>query len=108
MSTITFDTLKFVQRLERAGVSREHATAEAEALVEVFDSAGQDIAAKADLSSAKSELKADIALVRSDMSELRTELRAKMRSLELRLTIKLGAFLLASVGATVALLRAFP
>lgn len=31
MATITFDTLKFVERLEKAGVSREQASAMAEA-----------------------------------------------------------------------------
>ena len=33
MGTITFDTLKFVERLKSAGVSEEQAKAEAEALV---------------------------------------------------------------------------
>jgi len=31
MSAITFDTLKFVERLEKAGMSREYAAALAEA-----------------------------------------------------------------------------
>ena len=87
MTTLTFDTLKFVQRLEKAGVSREHATAEAEALAEVFASAGQGIATK------------------SDLEKLETRLESKMDALELRLTIKLGAFMAASVGTTVALIK---
>ena len=87
MTTLTFDTLKFVQRLEKAGVSREHATAEAEALAEVFASAGQGIATK------------------SDLEKLETSLESKMDALELRLTIKLGAFMAASVGTTVALIK---
>ncbi len=36
MSAITFDTLKFVERLEKAGVSREHASAIAEAQKDAF------------------------------------------------------------------------
>ena len=34
MTTITFDTLKYAERLEKAGIPREHAKAEAEAGVE--------------------------------------------------------------------------
>ncbi|MFZ3207527.1 MAG: hypothetical protein WA140_01675 [Geobacteraceae bacterium] len=36
MATITFDTLKFVEKLEWAGVSREQASAFAEAQKEAF------------------------------------------------------------------------
>jgi hypothetical protein len=39
MATITFDTLKFVERLEKAGVSREQATAFADAQKEAFSEA---------------------------------------------------------------------
>ena len=87
MTTLTFDTLKFVQRLEKAGVSREHATAEAEALAEVFSSAGKDMATK------------------SDLEKLETRLESKIDAMELRLTVKLGAFMVASVSTTVALIK---
>ena len=50
MATITFDTLKFAERLEKAGLTREQATAIAEAqkeaLAEAMDS---QLATKADL-----------------------------------------------------------
>jgi len=36
MSTITFDTFKFVDRLERAGLSREQAAAIVEAQKDAF------------------------------------------------------------------------
>jgi len=49
VSTITFDTLKFAERLEKAGATREYAKAEAEALAEVFAGGTQDLATKADL-----------------------------------------------------------
>jgi hypothetical protein len=39
MSTITFDTLKYTERLRAAGVSEEQAKAEAEALVVAFSEA---------------------------------------------------------------------
>ncbi len=57
MAAITFDTLKFVEKLESAGVNREQAKAEAEALVtalsEVMDS---QLATKADINRLEREL----------------------------------------------------
>lgn len=102
MSTITFDTLKFADRLEKAGATRElaHAMAEAqkESLAEVMD---VSVATRADLAATKAELKADIALVRTDMVELRKD----MQAMEMRLTIKLGGFLIAAVGILYTLLK---
>lgn len=37
MTTVTFDTLKFANRLKSAGVPSQQAEAEAEALAEVFE-----------------------------------------------------------------------
>jgi hypothetical protein len=37
MATITFDTLKFANKLKSAGVVSEHAEAEAEALADIFE-----------------------------------------------------------------------
>lgn len=95
MSTITFDTLKFVTRLEQAGVSREQAAAIAEAQKEAFAEAlDTNIATRAGLAEVKSELKADV-----------TAMRAEMQAMEMRLTIKLGAFLTVAVGVIVTLLK---
>lgn len=95
MSTTTFDTFKFVERLEKAGVPREHAAAIAEAqrqaLAETLDSS---LATRGDLSEAKAELKADIAALRSDV-----------QALEYRLIIKLGVFFTVAVGILVATMR---
>ena len=50
MATITFDTLKFVERLEKAGMSRDQATAIAEAQKEAFAEAmDSQLATKNDL-----------------------------------------------------------
>lgn len=58
MTTITFDTLKFVRRLKAAGVSEKHAEAEAEALAEVFSEAlDTRLATKADMARLEGELK---------------------------------------------------
>jgi len=58
MSTVTFDTLKFVETLERAGVAREQASA--------FATAVRDAQNSADTAT-----KGDIALVRKDIDLLR-------------------------------------
>jgi predicted RNA-binding protein associated with RNAse of E/G family len=50
MAAITFDTLKFVEKLESAGVNREQAKAEAEALVTALSEAmDSQLATKSDI-----------------------------------------------------------
>lgn len=49
MSAITFDTLKFANKLKAAGVPPEHAEAEAEALAEILEVNLKDLATKEDL-----------------------------------------------------------
>ena len=58
MATITFDTLKFVERLRSAGVPEGQAKAEVEALAEALNEtiAVRDLATKADLESMKADL----------------------------------------------------
>lgn len=58
MATITFDTLKFAERLKSAGVPDEQAKAEAEALSEALAEtiAIRELATKADLEALKSDL----------------------------------------------------
>ncbi|MDP1607019.1 MAG: hypothetical protein Q8L93_10340 [Rhodocyclaceae bacterium] len=80
MSAITFDTLKFANRLKTAGVSSAQAEAEAEALAEVFDLAGRDLVTK-------------------------EYLDAKLTQLEQRMTIKLGALMVVAVGAVATLVK---
>lgn len=58
MSTTTFDTLQFVERLTKAGITPEHAKAEAEALKEALKST--EITTKADLHIALAELRTDL------------------------------------------------
>ncbi|HIJ23326.1 MAG TPA: DUF1640 domain-containing protein [Gammaproteobacteria bacterium] len=58
MSTTTFDTLQFVERLTQAGISPEHAKAEAEALKDALKST--EIVSKADLQIALAELHSDL------------------------------------------------
>ena len=84
MTTITFDTLKFVETLEKAGATRELAAAMAHAQKEAFAEAlDTSVATKSDIA----------------------RLEHRMDSMELRLTIKLGAFITAAVGILIAVLR---
>lgn len=80
MATITFDTLKFANRLKSAGVSSAHAEAEAEALAEVFDLAGRDLVT-------------------------REYFDTQLTQLEQRMTIRLGALMVGAVGIVAALVK---
>jgi len=57
VATITFDTLKFVEKLTAAGVPEAHAKAEAEALVSAFSEAmDSPLATKSDINRPEREL----------------------------------------------------
>jgi len=93
MTSITFDTLKFVETLESAGVERKQASAIAFAVRDSHDAA--DVATKGDLRN-------EIALVRKDMEALEQRLDSRIEALENRLVIKLSvvmAGLIAFAGA---------
>lgn len=60
MAISTFDTLKFVRRLEQAGVSTPQAEAQAEVLTEAFNVNLEDLVTKDYLAARLAELKADI------------------------------------------------
>jgi hypothetical protein len=62
MSTITFDTLKYAERLEAGGVPPQQAKAEAQALAEVL--AASEVASARDIE----RLESKIELLRSDLS----------------------------------------
>ncbi|MBI5140597.1 MAG: DUF1640 domain-containing protein [Nitrospirae bacterium] len=64
MATLTFDTLRFANRLKSAGVLPAQAEAEAEALSEAFEVNLKDIATKGDLR--ELELRVDARFERVD------------------------------------------
>lgn len=67
MSTITFDTFKFVDRLEKAGMSREQAAAIVEAQKEAFSEARDTtLVTKTDVLAVKT----DVALLDAKMDKL--------------------------------------
>ncbi|MBU2773342.1 DUF1640 domain-containing protein [Acidithiobacillus ferrooxidans] len=80
MAIITFDTLKFANKLKAAGLPPEQAEAQAEALAEVIEGNVQDLVTK-------------------------DGLVTSLKDLEQRLIIKLGGMMLVAVGVIVALVK---
>lgn len=95
MSTITFDTFNFVDRLEKAGMPREQAAALAQAQKEIFSEALDTTLAT----------KADIARLDNKIDNKFESLTKDMQAMELRLTVKLGAFLAVAVGVMLTVLK---
>ena len=83
-ASITFDTLRFANRLKDAGVPPAQAEAEAVALSEVLDVNLRELATKEDL--------------RQEMKAFETRIESRLETLELRLTIKLGVFMAGAAG----------
>lgn len=80
MATLTFDTLKFANKLKAAGLPPDQAEAQAEALAEVIELNIQDLVTKDDLVTS-------------------------LKDLEQRLIIKLGGMMVVAVGVIVALVK---
>lgn len=80
MTAITFDTLKFANKLKAAGVPAQQAEAEAEALSDVFE---------------------------ANLNELVTKeaLQQELRLLEQRMTIKLGGMMAVAIAITATLVK---
>ena len=87
VATITFDTLKFANKLKSAGVLPEHAEAEAEALADIFEVNLKEVATK------------------EDIKHLEERIDCKFIQLEQRVTIKLGALMVIAVSAVATLVK---
>ena len=85
MTTVTFDTLKFVRTLKAAGIPE----VQAEAFSEAFKEAQQE---------------ADIATKR-DIDDLQRDIDYKLIQLEQRLIIKLGVLMTVAVGVVATLVK---
>lgn len=62
MATMTFDTLKFTDRLKEAGISDAHARAEAEAIRDALQAS--ELATKTDVTLLRSEMSGEFKLVK--------------------------------------------
>lgn len=113
MSAITFDTLKYIKTLESVGIPRAQAEAFAEATASLRVEANGFATREEVLQHEKeiSIIQRDIAEIKATMVDMKTtmvtktEMKAELRDLELRLTIRLGAMMAASVGLTTALIK---
>ena len=106
MATFVFDTHRAVKDLEEAGFPE----AQAEALVEIVGLAvGENAATKGDLDAMEQRLEAKFtAQINAVENKLNGEIRAvraDMRNMEWRITLKFVAILLPSMGLLFAALR---
>ncbi len=92
MTTITFDTHKFVRKLKNAGVPESQA--------EAFSEAFKEAQGEAELATQH-----DIKDVRRDIDDLRRDIDARLIQMEQRLIIKLGALMALSIGIVAALVK---
>ena len=91
MVAITFDTLKYANRLKAAGVESRIAEAEAEALAEVFELNLKEVATREDL---------------KQMEErLNEKMDARFLQLEQRMIIKLGGLMVIAIGVVATLVK---
>ena len=84
MTSTTFDTLGYFEKLKAAGVPEAQAKVQADALRELID---------------------DRLATKQDLRELETRLDNKIEKLEYRLTIRLGGMMAASVAIVAALVK---
>ncbi|QMS40474.1 DUF1640 domain-containing protein [Escherichia coli] len=92
MAQVYFDTLKFVETLEAAGMPAAQARAISAAVKDSHEAA--EVATKRDLNDVKTELKNDI-----------TAIDAKIDKLTLQLTVRFGGMLVVAVGALAAIMK---
>jgi len=78
MVAVSFDTLKFTHRLEKAGLPREQAEAQAEALAEAFEVNLGDLVTKADLKGYESTIRADLEKIETKLIGESIDLRKDM------------------------------
>ncbi|HLF97195.1 MAG TPA: DUF1640 domain-containing protein [Methylococcaceae bacterium] len=87
MAAITFDTLKFANRLKSVGVPDKQAEAQAEVLSEALEVNLKELTTK------------------DDLLHLEERLDSRLIQMEQRLTIKLGGMMVVAVGVVAALVK---
>ncbi len=66
-----FNALKYIKTLESVGIPREQAEAQVQLVMDTFQ---ENVATKADIAELRSELKSEMAEIRSAFAELKTDL----------------------------------
>ena len=117
MPTPFFDTLRFAERLQSAGVPEPQARAEVEILRDIFaeslvtslaskeDIRQLEVSTKEDIRRLEASTKEDFRSVKEDIRRLDASTKAAMAALEQRMTIKLGSMLFFALGAFYTLTR---
>ncbi len=102
MTAIAFDTLKFAKRLKEAGFTEQQVEALGAAEAEFIE---ENLATKRDIADVKRDIKElDLKIeqvrveLKRDIKELETKLARDLKDLEYRMTIKLGAMLVVTLG----------
>jgi hypothetical protein len=91
MSSATFDTLGYFEKLKAAGVPEEQAKAQIDVIRQIID---DKLATRRDLKELELTIKQEIKDVRTELKEL-----------EYRLTIRLGGMMAASIAIVAALVK---
>ena len=98
MSITTFDTLKYVRRLEAAGMPSNQAEVQAEVLTEAFNVNLESLVTKDYLAAQMAEQRAYMdtrfAEIDSSFDSLRAEFDSKFRTLYVMFSIMMGAVIL--------------
>ena len=94
MTTTTFDTLGYFEKLKAAGIPEAHAKAQVEVIREVIE----------DKLASKQDLKELELAVKRDLKELELAVKSDLKELELRLTIRFGSMIAAAVAVLAALM----
>jgi len=112
MSTLTFDTLKFANRLKTAGVPAVQAEAEADALSEVLETNLGELATKTDLREVEAKLESKMAKLESKIEKTELVLRHEIKELAANLKFELLRWVIgiaiAQTGLLIGLLKFFP
>jgi len=103
---VTFDTLKFVETLERASLTREQASAIASAVRDAQNVS--EVATKQDLRDMEADVDSKFGLLRKDMDLMRKDMDLMHKDLIIKLgsmVIGTGVILIAAMGAFAAFLK---
>jgi len=88
VTAITFDTLKFANRLKAAGVPSAQAEAEAEALSEVFETNTDALATREDVNLLEERIDSKFDLLRKDIQSMDERFSAQFLAMEERFSAK--------------------
>ncbi|CRL44786.1 hypothetical protein SGGMMB4_02085 [Sodalis glossinidius str. 'morsitans'] len=121
MGQVAFDTLKFVETLETAGLPKDQAEAISIAVRESHEAV--DVATKRDLDDAKKDVLSEVTAVKRDLEDVHKEIDARFEKtdaqiadvrkdianrfdkLGLQMTVRVGGMLIATVGLMTAILK---